>query len=70
MIKLNLLRPKYEGHYCGHNEYIYRTDTLAYLWVKICKNYWRTRGTLIDITSNTEVEIKVGTGFSCRPTIR
>jgi hypothetical protein len=69
MTNINLLKPKYSGHYCGPSEYQYWADTMFYLICKMKHNWESARSKLIDVTGNEEIEVKTGTGFSCSPSI-
>jgi hypothetical protein len=67
MTKINLLKPKYSGKYCGDNEYQYRAEIIGYLWWKLMERYNGQNGILVDITSTVDIDIKPGLGFARLP---
>lgn len=60
--KINLLKPKYSGKYCGLNEYDYRRQNFRYLFEKYAA---LSQPRLVGITDQTIIDWKfeVGRGF-------
>jgi hypothetical protein len=55
MTKLNLIKPKYSGCFCGESEYRYVADTIYYLWFRLMENNHRTHAILLDDLTTIKV---------------